>query len=173
MSEQSNTWTSINIFNNNSQSNSNESLPQSNESTGLLRGVFGAIKTKFLGITESVAVEASSVYKRDYKLFGIIFAIGVLLLIFSLFFLPLIVISPYKFSIFFTLGSICIFASFSFLGDPWDYIVSQFEGGKAIFTICYLISLVLSVYASLIAKNYIATIVVTSMQVHSGLYYSL
>eukprot|EP00826_Nyctotherus_ovalis_P064169 TRINITY_DN9407_c0_g2_i4.p1 TRINITY_DN9407_c0_g2~~TRINITY_DN9407_c0_g2_i4.p1 ORF type:complete len:211 (-),score=17.62 TRINITY_DN9407_c0_g2_i4:67-699(-) len=161
-------WTTINIFGSSSQkdnssSNPSETLPQSSESTGLLRGAFGTIKTKFLGITETV-VATSNVYKRDYKTFGIIFGIGLAFIAASFFFLPLIVVSPYKFCIFFTVGNVCAFVSFAFLTDPWNYIVSQFKGGKAIFTIVYIASLVFSIYASVIAKNYIATIVVTSLQ---------
>ena len=156
---------SINIFSNSEPVQAPPEVAPKQESTGLLRGFFGTIKTKFLGAGESVTSTASALYHRNYKYFAIAFAFGCAFIFVSLFFLPLIVISPQKFCLFFSLGSLCIFGSFAFLQDPWEYLTGLFTGDKLMYSIAYIGSLLLSIYASLIAKNYIATIVVTISQV--------
>lgn len=157
-------WLPMNLFSGNSTPTSAEA-PQDAASAGFAQGLFNMVKTKFVGAKETVTTTASNMYQRDYKLFGITFAFGIAFIIISFFFLPLIVIAPYKFSAFFTIGSICILVSFAFLQDPWNYLRAQFSGGKLIFSVCYLVSLLLSLYASIIAKNYIATLIVTCGQV--------
>eukprot|EP00826_Nyctotherus_ovalis_P023482 TRINITY_DN1803_c0_g1_i10.p1 TRINITY_DN1803_c0_g1~~TRINITY_DN1803_c0_g1_i10.p1 ORF type:complete len:172 (+),score=45.59 TRINITY_DN1803_c0_g1_i10:157-672(+) len=163
-SEDNKHWTPMNFFSGSSTPTSAEA-PPSAASAGFAQGLFNAVKNKFVGAKETVAASASNVYQRDYKLFGITFAFGVAFIIVSFFFLPFIVVAPYKFSAFFTLGSVCILVSFAFLQDPWNYLRAQFAGTRLVFTVCYLLSLLLSLYASVFAKNYLLTLVVTCAQV--------
>ena len=161
---QNNYWSPMNLFSGSSTPTSAEP-PQSTASSGFTQGLFNAIKNKFVGVKDTVTTTTSNMYQRDYKLFGITFAFGVAFILISFFFLPFIIVAPYKFCALFTIGSICILVSFAFLQDPWNYLRSQFTGNKLIFSTCYLVSLLLSLYASVIAKNYIVTLIVTCAQV--------
>ena len=157
-------WMTMNMFSGETAPPAAQS-PAGTESTGLAGGFFNKIKNKFMGAGESIRNTATNLYEKNYKYFAIAFGCGILLIILSLFFLPLAVISPQKFSLLFSLGSICILSSFAFLQNPYDYFMSLFSGEKLIFSVCYIGSLLLSIYASLIIKNYILTIIVTFIQV--------
>jgi len=111
-----------------------------------------------------VTATASALYNKNYKFFLLTFIAGCILIFISLMFIPLAVLFPQKFCLFFSLGSISILVSFSFLQDPMEYAKSFFIGQTAVFSICYLISLFMSLYASLIAKKYIPTLLATGLQ---------
>eukprot|EP00826_Nyctotherus_ovalis_P039431 TRINITY_DN3793_c0_g3_i2.p1 TRINITY_DN3793_c0_g3~~TRINITY_DN3793_c0_g3_i2.p1 ORF type:complete len:220 (-),score=10.49 TRINITY_DN3793_c0_g3_i2:94-708(-) len=129
------------------------------ESSGFFHNLFSSIKESFVD-----AREGASDFNGSFLYFVIGLAIGWAFVLVSLLFLPLVIIAPYKFCVFFTLGSLCIFASFVFLHNPVKCLILQFTGKKAIFTACYLGSLLLCFYASAIKKNYIATLVLTCLQ---------
>ncbi len=131
------------------------------ETKGLLGNLASSVTSKLTGATTLV----TSLYNRNYKYFILTMGAGCALVVISLMFLPLVMLFPQKFCLFFSLGSLCILSSFAFLQDPADYLRSFFSGPQALFGICYLGSLLLSVYASLVAKRYLATIVVTVLQV--------
>ncbi len=156
-------WLSLNMFPSSVPPPDPASTPK--ESSGLLHGIFSSVKTRFLGAGESIRNTASNIYHRNYKYFAIAFGCGVALIGLSFFFLPLVTLSPQKFCLLFTLGSLCILASFAFLQEPLSYVASMFSGQKLIFTCCYLGSIILSIYSSMVAKKYLATVFCTALQV--------
>ena len=153
-------WMTINIFSGTDSSPDTNPAPAKSED-----GFFSRMKNKLYGTGDSIRSTASNIYHRDYKLFAITLGSGAALIFMSLFFLPLAPIAPQKFCLLFTLGSLCVLSSFAFLQNPYEYVISLFSGSKLIFTGCYLVSLIFSLYASLIAKSYIATIFATVCQV--------
>ena len=88
----------------------------------------------------------------------IMFFFGVGLIIASFFLLPYFVLAPMKVAMLINLGSICILASFGFLKGFYNYfVVELFCGDRKIFAIGYILSIMLSVYASVIKKSSLAT----------------
>ena len=126
-----------------------------------------SIKSKFsLG-----ANVATNLYNKNYKYFVISLAIGCLFIMFSFMTLPLVIIAPQKFALFFSLGSLLILFSFSFLQDQIEYFKSFLTGQNAIFSISYIASLLMSLYASLIVKKYIPTLLCIALQMVSLIYF--
>ena len=170
-------WISLSIFGDN-EAETIPSTPENNsegmfsvfiiESKSFLRKVTDSVKSKF----SSGAEIASALYNKNYKYFMLFLGGGILLIILSLMMLPLVVIAPQKFSLFFSLGSLLILSSFAFLQDPITYFKSFFTGQNAIFSACYLGSLLISLYASLIMKKYIPTLLSTALQFMALLYYT-
>ncbi len=142
-----------------------DSTPSRTESAGLIRGWFSAVKSRFVGAGDSVRSTATNMYHRNYKYFGIAFGCGLAMILLSLFFLPVAILAPRKFCVPFTLGSVCVLASFAFLQEPHAYVASLFSGNRLVFTTCYIGSLIISLYASMVAKSYVATVVATFAQV--------
>ena len=64
------------------------------------------------------------------------------------------------------LGSICILSSFGFLKGFYNYFVKELMcGPRKYFALGYLISIVLSVYASMVKKSYLATLFTLGVEV--------
>jgi hypothetical protein len=131
------------------------------ESTGLLKTWGSKLKSKVTGTGETL----KSVYEGNYTYFIISLLVGIGLIVLSTLFIPFIVLSPYKFTLLFTLGSMCIIASFAFIKHPYEYAKSLFASDKLPFSLSYLISLLFSIYFSLINKSYIGVIIATLVQV--------
>ena len=95
---------------------------------------------------------------RSYKFFAIFLGIGVLFLFLSLLFLPTVIFSPHKFAMLFSLGSICMLVSMAFYRGPLTYTKRLMKKDQALFSIAYIFSLFLTLYASIIMGSYIVTI---------------
>ena len=83
----------------------------------------------------------------------------------SLIFLPYFVLAPQKVSMLINLGSLCILCSFGALKGYYNYFVNELiMGDKRMFSIGYIISIIASLYCSLIIKNYMLTIITLLME---------
>ena len=100
---------------------------------------------------------------RSYKYFFIFLGIGAGLIALSFFFLMF----PGKFVLLFTLGSICLLLSMAFLQGPATYMKKLFSHEKMVFTITYLVSIVFSLYATLIAGSTILTLIACAVEMIS------
>ncbi|CAO3589261.1 unnamed protein product [Absidia cylindrospora] len=98
--------------------------------------------------------------------FALCLGLGILcfFLAFTLF-LFLIPIAPGKFAATFTLGSILLLVSIAMLRGPWAHIKHMVTVERLPFTISYLGSMALTLYASLGARNYILTIIFAIIQI--------
>ena len=79
--------------------------------------------------------------------------------------LPMLLISPGKFTMSFTLGSLCIMTALAFLRNPINYIKSLFEKDRIIISLVYISSLFLALYASLISGSYFMSIIALGVEV--------
>ncbi|KAI9302382.1 Got1/Sft2-like family-domain-containing protein [Cunninghamella echinulata] len=97
--------------------------------------------------------------------FALCLALGILcfFLAFS-FFLVLLPIAPGKFAATFTLGSILILVSIALLRGPWSHIKHMISVERLPFSLSYVGSMVLTIYASLGIRNYVLTIVFSIVQ---------
>ena len=167
-------WISINVFD--SPGTTPQADPEGNKTIFTLSFLYKTVETKGLlgSIADSVKSKlsfattvASTLYNKNYKYFVVAFGAGAVLIVLSFMFLPLVVLFPQKFCLFFSIGSLSILVSFAFLQDPTEYLKSLFIGQNAAFSICYIVSLIISLYASVIAKLYILTLLATALQVVS------
>lgn len=88
-------------------------------------------------------------------------------------FLPLLIVSPGKFALSFTFGSVCTMSAFNMLGGWRAALAHMFSSERLPFTTVYIGSMMGTVYAALIMNSYILSIVFSAVQVIALLYYVL
>mmetsp|Transcript_37771 Transcript_37771/g.36216 ORF Transcript_37771/g.36216 Transcript_37771/m.36216 type:complete len:116 (+) Transcript_37771:284-631(+) len=101
------------------------------------------------------------------------FVVGCLFLLLSLTFLPLIIVSPAKFNLFFSLGSIFIQLSLAFFYGPRTYLQMLFKKENLIISLLYIASVLLAFYSSLIWGNYLSSLLILVIQVVTLAYFIL
>ena len=89
----------------------------------------------------------------------VLLLISVICFFMSVLFLPVIVVSPHKFAFLFTCGSITALASMACYHGPGTYVGKLFGKDKCIFTVCYIASLIITLWCSLIMDSYILTLI--------------
>ncbi|KAK6590351.1 hypothetical protein RS030_162540 [Cryptosporidium xiaoi] len=83
----------------------------------------------------------------------------------SFMFLPIIVVSPHKFSILFTFGSFFFMSGFAILKGINGFFKYMVERERLPFSFIYITSLSLTLYATLILKSYILTLLFSIVQI--------
>ena len=117
------------------------------------------------------SIVTETLYNKNYTAFIITLLIGIAFIMISFLFLPLVVLYPQKFCVLFSLGSLTIIISLSFLQSPVEYIRSFFTGKNTIFSICYLGALIFYLYASLVLHKYLMTLLATVVHFSTLLYF--
>jgi hypothetical protein len=87
--------------------------------------------------------------EKSYKTFFILLTMGLGLLCLSLVFLPFIILSPHKFILCFSFGSLIILISFIFVYGTKQYFEILFSANRFLFTILFLASIFLGIFLSL------------------------
>ena len=123
-----------------------------NDQTSMLKSVKNNIK-------QSIEVET------NYTTFFIVFSIGIIFIIFSSLFLPMVILFPSSFVSLFSIGSIIVIFSFIFIYGTTTYISMLFEGKRWFFTLIYFASIICGIYFSFINKNYLICLVSAFVQV--------
>jgi len=100
-----------------------------------------------------------------------IFFVGMMLITFSLSFLPLLPVAPSKFSLMFSLGSMAILGSVAWLKGPPAFANAMMQRDKLPFSIAYLVGLLGTLWATIIYKSYIFTGIFVTVQVLGLLYF--
>ncbi len=126
--------------------------PEANDQTSMITSVKNNIKN-------SIEVE------KNYTSFFIIFAVGLIFLMISFIFLPMIILFPQKFVSLFSIGSIIILFSFVFVYGTINYIGMLFEGKRSIYTFIYLASISFGFYFSFFNSNYLFCLISAVIQV--------
>ena len=88
------------------------------------------------------------------KYFLIFIGIAALFLGLSLLFLPVVYIYPYKFALLFSFASINVILALVFYNGSIKFMFSK---DKWMFSLLYIVSIIFTVWASLIIKSYILT----------------
>ena len=76
-----------------------------------------------------------------------------------------------KFAICFTFGSVLFNAAFGALLGPCAHLRGLFSADRALFSVVYVISIVMTLYACLVAKSTIQVIVFASVQIAALLWF--
>ena len=112
--------------------------------------------------------------ETSYLKFGIIFITGMVIIIMSLFFLPLLFISPKKFALLFALGTFVSLSSFIFYYGTIKFIEILFNKDRIWFTIVYLTGFFGCLFfPTFFGKNYFIILVFSGLEMISTLFFIL
>jgi len=91
--------------------------------------------------------------------------LGLGLISLAFMFLPMIVFTPQKFALLFTLGSMCFMSSFSILRGHGAFVRHLLSRHRALFSATYVTSMAGTLWASLIYRSFILTVTFSGVQV--------
>ena len=112
--------------------------------------------------------------ETSYLKFGIIFITGMVIIIMSLFFLPLLFISPKKFALLFALGTFVSLSSFIFYYGTIKFIEILFNKDRIWFTVVYLTGFFGCLFfPTFFGKNYFIILVFSGLEMISTLFFIL
>jgi len=136
------------------------------------------------GVKASTA-DATGLSQKEESLFGLSYQTRfkgfVATLIASSFFffmaftvgMPVIVIRPSKFALCFTVGSLMFMSSFALLKGPTAHLKSMVTLDRLPFTVSYVGSMLLTLYAALVVRSYVFVIATSTIQMATLAYYFL
>eukprot|EP01016_Furgasonia_blochmanni_P002603 TRINITY_DN11008_c0_g1_i1.p1 TRINITY_DN11008_c0_g1~~TRINITY_DN11008_c0_g1_i1.p1 ORF type:complete len:309 (-),score=33.44 TRINITY_DN11008_c0_g1_i1:83-949(-) len=153
----------------NSRQSYQDETPDGSENSGLLgvavKGIttkivrgFGDVQDRALGLQESA---------MSYKNFIILAVIGLVFFLLALLNLPFIIFFPEKFVGLFSLGSLCFLAGLAILKTPHQFFKTMLSPEKRIYFTGYVLSLLGSLYYSIIDKSYIMALVLCVAQTYA------
>ena len=132
-----------------------------NENIGLMGKLSASIKNKISTAKETVTQTANT--GRNLKYFMMFLGVGALFFFLAFLFLPVIYLAPHKFALLFTLGSMSILSGLMFYHGPIAYLKRLFNKETWFISLIYISSLIFTLYASLIVKSLILTILAVAM----------
>jgi hypothetical protein len=127
-------------------------------------------KSYFLRCKESI-INMFEV-EKSYKMFFLVFSVGIGIIFLSLFFISIIVLSPQKFVSIFSLGSIVTLSSFIFLHGTFAYFDKLFAKDRILLTALYIGSICLGLYFAL-NKSYLFSLIFAACQFITLLVFAL
>ena len=112
--------------------------------------------------------------ETSYLRFGIIFFTGIAIIILSFLFLPLIIITPKKFTLLFALGTFVSISSFLFYFGTNKFFDVLFNKDRIWFTVAYLTGFFGCLFfPAFFGKNYILILVFSGLEMISTLFFIL
>ena len=109
--------------------------------------------------------------KERLTIFSLLAVSGVVCMILAFTFLPMIIISPHKFAMLFTIGSFLMLASFSCLRGHAAFFKHLASIERLPFSASYGLSLVGTLYCSMVMGSYILTMIFSGIQVIALAYF--
>ena len=154
---------------------SNESAETDNEGIQLKGGTSSDIsnpnKETCLSRLKQFIISKIQV-ETSYLKFGIVFITGIVIVIISLFFLPLILISPKKFALLFALGTFVSLSSFIFYYGTVQFLELLFNKDRIWFTVVYLTGFFGCLFfPTFFGKNYFIILVFSGLEMISTLFF--
>jgi hypothetical protein len=119
-----------------------------------------------LGFFEKMkgCVKNSLEVEKSYKVFFIMLATGLGLIMISLMFLPIVWMSPQKFVSLFSLGCLVSLFSFIFVYGTSEYLEMLFSRKRLLFTMLFLFSIGLGIYFSFNKTYYLISLACAVVQ---------
>ena len=112
--------------------------------------------------------------ETSYLKFGIVFVTGMVIIMISLFFLPLILISPKKFALLFALGTFVSILSFIFYYGTLQFFELLFNKDRIWFTVVYLTGFLgCLMFPTFFGNNYFIILVFSGLEMISTLFFIL
>ena len=148
-------------------------------SSGLAAGLNSRLQSAkqfVLGRTEPEPQGWLSVFnflsnEKSYMYAGIAFAIGAFFGFLSFVLLGMIMVAPDKFVLCFTLAMVCLLVGLANLSGPRLYCKKLFQSKNLIATSCLIVSIILSVYFSMISKSGLLSLIFCIVQLNAILYF--
>ncbi|OMJ70710.1 hypothetical protein SteCoe_31238 [Stentor coeruleus] len=143
-----------------------ESIQEQPEITG---NITSTIKSKTTGLNI-----LSSVTERTSRLknFFILGTISIGLFLFSLSFLPMIIVFPQKFALLFSLSSLVMQVAMSYLkSNAWEYIQALFSKENSIVSGFYFASMFFTLYAAGVVGSYLVVLIACGVQLFAIFWY--
>ena len=109
--------------------------------------------------------------EKSYTYALISFVVAALFAFLSFLMLSMIVLSPDKFVLFFTLTTSALLTGFAFLKGPRTYVKNLFVDKNLYASAALLTSIILSLYFSVIAKSYLWSLLFILIEVNCILYF--
>ena len=131
-----------------------DSEEESNSKLTSITNYLGSVYNKRISTPISSALETS----QNYQLGIVVLVVGFALLLMSFFFIPFILLSPYKFCTLYAFGVATIFAGLYFIRGV-RLIKNLFKREKVIYTLIFLVSLVGEILFSVVRPSYVMTII--------------
>lgn len=103
--------------------------------------------------------------QRDLTKSFIFFAVSALFLFFAFLALPMIIVSPQKFTLLFTLSMLSLLVALAFLNGPATYARKLSDRRNAVATLVMAVSIVLSLYFSVVQSSYLLSILFCVIEV--------
>lgn len=103
--------------------------------------------------------------EKNYKYAMTCLAIGTIFMFFSMFALPVIVVSPYKFVMFFSLAMVCFLGGMAFMNGPRSYLKKLTTRKNRIPSAVLLLSILSGLYASMVYKSYLIALLFCFIEV--------
>jgi hypothetical protein len=118
-------------------------------------------------------VQTSIEVEPSYKTFFLVLSVGLVVIFFSLMFLPMIALYPQKFLSLFSLGSIIVLASFIFVYGTVEYLKMLFSRERVAFTLVYLCSIGVGLYFAYFKNYYIFSLICACIQMITMIVFTL
>lgn len=131
-------------------------------------GAMGGARNTFSTAQEMIT---NPISKETWILFFALLLGGGFLMTLALAFLPMIMFAPQKFSMLFTLGSLCWIAAFAVLKGPFAFVSHLMARERIPFSLAYLCSIAGTMWAAEAKQSYILTIAFVGIQIVSLLYF--
>lgn len=137
-------FSNFSIFNHNNNNNSSQGQ---NKPVG-----------SFYGVTTLLSY-------KNFPVFCVLFGVSVMFFVLAFLTLPMIVIAPRQFGLFFTLASISFVSSLAFLKGFSNFYFHLVEKNRLPFTLAYIISLICTFYFTVTRPIYLLALVTSVVQV--------
>lgn len=156
---------------------STDQLPQQSSLFSSLSSFIPTQSSSGTGATSSTSTTSTddfcglTLWQR-YSLFLILLSCAAFLFIISLMTLPMIVLTPRKFATTYTTASLLTMTSFALIRGFKTHFTHLFGKERWPWTLMYLGSMVLTLYASLVLKSYLWTLLASGVQLVALIWYT-
>jgi len=110
--------------------------------------------------------------ERSIGIFSVLICIGIGLIILSFFLLPIVLVSPKKFSFCFAVGSIFVLISFMFLVGTKNYVNKIMDNKRIFISISFILSIFIGIGYSL-GNHYFISLICSGVQLISMIMFIL
>jgi len=148
-------------------------LRQASSWLGLERDVeTGPLVMKEDGEDEHSGDQSSSLSRTDrFKWFTLLLGVSLLFFFLALMFLSVVLVLPGKFAFAFTCGSVMFMSAFAVAQGPQAWMQDVMKREQMPFSIAYFGSIIGTLYATLIVRNYVAIVFFAVVQLIALSYY--
>ncbi|CAF1292284.1 unnamed protein product [Rotaria sp. Silwood1] len=103
--------------------------------------------------------------------FMVCLVMGIFCMLLATLYIPVIVIKARKFALLFSFGSLFFLSSFSMLWGPTNHLKHLTNVDRLPFSISYLVTLICTIYYSVLVKSYFFTIIFALLQIGALIWY--